>query len=116
SRIMKGIGKMSKVAVIGAGYVGLVTGAGLAHLGHEVRVGERDAERVETLKAGGVPIYEEGLGDLLADARSRELISFHTDNRQTVEGAEFVFLALPTPQGTNGRADLSYVEAVIDAL
>ena len=104
------------IAIIGAGYVGLVTGGGLASLGHRVRLGEANAERVELLRSGGVPIYEQGLPDLLSHATGRALLSFHTSNEEAVEGADFVFLALPTPEGEDGRADLKYVHAVIDEL
>ena len=104
------------VAIIGAGYVGLVTGAGLANLGHRVRIGEANAERVSQLEAGDVPIYEHGLPDLLSRATEREMLSFHSSNVEAVEGAELVFLCLPTPESEDGRADLSYVHAVIDEL
>jgi UDPglucose 6-dehydrogenase len=104
------------VAVIGAGYVGLVTGAGLANLGHRVRIGEASPDRVSQLEAGEVPIYEQGLPDLLHRARERETISFHTSNVDAVDGAELVFLCLPTPESPDGRADLSYVHGVVDEL
>lgn len=107
---------MRRIAVIGAGYVGLVTGAGLAHLGHTVRLGERDPDRVAALQAGQVPIFEDGLEELLASGRESGRLSFHNDNREAAEGAEFVFLALPTPPGPDGRADLSFVEGVLDEL
>lgn len=105
-----------EVAVIGAGYVGLVTGAGLASLGHRVRLGETSAERVAALKAGEVPIFEEGLGVLIAEGRESGRLSFHTDNLEAADGAEFVFLCLPTPPGLDGRADLSFVEGVLEQL
>lgn len=104
------------VAIIGAGYVGLVTGAGLANLGHRVRIGERDRERVELLRSGGVPIFEQGLPDLLARAIERETISFHDSNVDAVEDADLVFLCLPTPESPDGRADLSFIDAVVDEL
>ncbi|HEX2152691.1 MAG TPA: UDP-glucose/GDP-mannose dehydrogenase family protein [Acidimicrobiia bacterium] len=107
---------MKNIAVIGAGYVGLVTGAGLAHLGHRVRLGEREPVRVAALQSGEVPIYEEGLGGLLDAGRASGQISFHTSNHEAVEEAEFVFLCLPTPQGRDGRADLTFVEGAIDEL
>ena len=105
-----------EVAVIGAGYVGLVTGAGLASLGHRVRLGETSAERVASLKAGEVPIFEEGLGELIAEGRESGRLSFHTDNLEAAAEAEFVFLCLPTPPGLDGRADLSFVEGVLEQL
>ncbi|HEX6220661.1 MAG TPA: UDP-glucose/GDP-mannose dehydrogenase family protein [Acidimicrobiia bacterium] len=104
------------VAIIGAGYVGLVTGAGLANLGHRVRIGEVSADRVTMLEAGEVPIYEQGLPDLLARAREREAISFHNSNVDAVDGADLVFLCLPTPESADGRADLTFVHSVIDEL
>lgn len=104
------------IAIIGAGYVGLVTGAGLASLGHRVRLGEANADRVELLRRGGVPIYEQGLPDLISRATHRELLTFHSSNKEAAAGAGFVFLALPTPEGDDGRAELKYVHAVIDEL
>ncbi len=104
------------IAIIGAGYVGLVTGGGLANLGHRVRLGESNPDRVELLRNGGVPIYEQGLPDLLSRATERGLLSYHTSNKEAASGAGFVFLALPTPEGADGRADLRYVHAVIDEL
>ncbi|HEY4606781.1 MAG TPA: UDP-glucose 6-dehydrogenase, partial [Acidimicrobiia bacterium] len=69
------------IAIIGAGYVGLVTGGGLANLGHRVRLGESNSDRVELLRNGGVPIYEQGLPDLLSRATERGLLSYHTSNK-----------------------------------
>jgi UDPglucose 6-dehydrogenase len=105
-----------EVAVIGAGYVGLVTGAGLANLGHTVRVGESNPERVEMLRTGQVPIFEQGLPDLLSRAIERETLTFHSSNTAAIEGATLVFLCLPTPESEDGRADLSFIHAVIDEL
>jgi UDPglucose 6-dehydrogenase len=105
-----------EIAVIGAGYVGLVTAAGLTHLGHRVRVGEASKDRVETLESGGLPIYEHGLADLLARAVERDLVSYHTSNVDAAHGARMVFLCLPTPESADGRADLRFVHAVIDEL
>lgn len=104
------------IAVIGAGYVGLVTAGGLANLGHNVRLGEANRDRVALLQEGGVPIYEQGLPDLLARAKERGLISYHASNVDAVEGAHLVFLSLPTPEGPDGRADLQYINAVIEEL
>lgn len=104
------------VAIIGAGYVGLVTGAGLANLGHHVRIGEANAERVAKLEAGEVPIFEQGLPDLLSRAVERETISYHSSNLEAVDGVDMVFLCLPTPESEDGRADLTYIHAVIDEL
>ena len=105
-----------QVAIIGAGYVGLVTGGGLASLGHRVRLGEADPDRVARLKSGDVPIFEQGLPDLLSRGSERELISYHTSNIEAVAGAELIFLCLPTPAGDDGRADLGLINAVVDEL
>lgn len=105
-----------EIAVIGAGYVGLVTGGGLASLGHKVRLGEANEERVEFLRAGGVPIYEVGLPELLSNAVADGLMSFHSSNVEAAAGAQFLFLCLPTPEGEDGRADLRFIHAVVDEL
>jgi UDPglucose 6-dehydrogenase len=105
-----------RVAVIGAGYVGLVQSAGLAHLGHEVALADINGSRIDLLRRGETPIYELGLEDLLHRATGNGLLSFHTDNLEAVTGARVAFLALPTPQGHGGHADLSFVEAAVDQL
>jgi UDPglucose 6-dehydrogenase len=105
-----------EIAVIGAGYVGLVTGAGLARLGHTVRLGEANPDRVESLRAGRTPIFEEGLPELLSEGLEAGRLSVHSSNSDAVEGASLVFLCLPTPEGEAGRADLRFVEGVVDEL
>lgn len=105
-----------KVSIIGAGYVGLVTGAGLANLGHSVKIGEADPDRVSRLNAGDIPIFEQGLPDLMARARERGMITFFNSNKEAVADSDLVFLCLPTPEGDDGRANLEYVENVIDEL
>ncbi len=105
-----------KVTVIGAGYVGLVQSAGLAHLGHTVRVGESDPKRLERLSHGKLPIYEPGLEELFTRALSHDLITLHSDNHEAVAGADVIFLALPTPPDGDGRADLSILEAAVRQL
>lgn len=104
------------VAVIGGGYVGLVSAAGLAGLGHRVRVGESNQARVAQLLAGEIPIFEQGLDELVEDGRKSGLLSFYGSNHDAVAGADLVFLCLPTPSGADGRADLSYIDTVIDEL
>ena len=105
-----------QVAVIGAGYVGLVTAGGLANLGHRVRIGEVSASKVARLEAGDVPIFEQGLPDLLARAVDNDLISYHASNLEAIQGASLIFLALPTPERPDGRAELSFINAVVDEL
>jgi UDPglucose 6-dehydrogenase len=103
-----------RVAVFGAGYVGLVTGACFAELGHQVVVRDVVAEKIETLRRGDVPIYEAGLDELLE--RNRERLAFTTDVNEAIDGAEFVYVAVGTPPTYSGDADLSAVWTVIDEL
>jgi UDPglucose 6-dehydrogenase len=99
------------VAVIGAGYVGLPTAATLAHFGHTVTLAERDEPRLAALRSGRMPIVEVGLDELVAGAVSARTLRFTASAVEAVAGARFVFLCVPTPQGADGSADLSYVEA-----
>jgi UDPglucose 6-dehydrogenase len=103
-----------KVAVFGAGYVGLVTGACFAELGHEVVVRDVVEAKVDALRAGVVPIHEPGLEELLE--RNRERLTFTTDVAEAVEGADVVYIAVGTPPTYSGDADLSAVWTVVDEL
>jgi UDPglucose 6-dehydrogenase len=103
-----------RVAVFGAGYVGLVTGACFAELGHTVAVRDVVVEKIEALRRGEVPIYEPGLDELLE--RNRDRLTFTTDVAEAVDGAEFVYVAVGTPPTVSGDADLSAVWTVIDEL
>ena len=98
-----------RVAVIGAGYVGLPTAATLAHFGHHVVCAERDEQRLTLLLDGEVPIVEEGLGELIAQGVTQGRLSFVSSAAAAVADAEFVFLCVPTPSGPDGAADLSFV-------
>jgi UDPglucose 6-dehydrogenase len=100
-----------RIAVIGTGYVGLVSGACLAEVGHEVRAVDRDAGKVAALRAGRVPIYEPGLDALLAQNARAGRLSFGTDLAAAVAGADAVVIAVGTPQGPDGAADLAHVHA-----
>src|SRR5579862_9520734 len=96
----------SRVAVIGAGYVGLTTSVILAHLGHDVCCGEVDPAKVEQLSAGTPTIFEEGLEPLLAEGLRSGRLRFVLGAAAAVDGAEFVFLCVPTPQYHDGSADV----------
>jgi UDPglucose 6-dehydrogenase len=101
----------SLVAVIGAGYVGLPTAATLAHFGHHVVLAEHDPYRMAALRSGRMPIVEPGLDELVAEGVGSGALHFSASSAEAVGGSEFVFLCVPTPQGDDGSADLSYVEA-----
>ena len=107
-------GGEKRIAVFGAGYVGLVTGACFAELGHRVAVRDVIPERIEVLRRGEVPIHEPGLDDLLA--RNRERLTFTTDVTEAMDGAEVVYVAVGTPPTYSGDADLSAVWTVVDEL
>jgi UDPglucose 6-dehydrogenase len=102
------------IGVIGAGYVGLVTAAGFAELGSDVWCVDVDAEKVERLRAGEVPIWEPGLGEVIE--RNRDRLHFSTDLGPALEHARLLFVAVGTPPTYSGDADLSSVEAVVDAM
>jgi len=101
-----------RVAVIGAGYVGLTTAACFAHLGHDVVCADIDAERVARLKKGEVPILELGLPELIQEGIASGRLEFVVGAATAAERAEIVFLCVQTPQGADGSADLSFVESV----
>src|SRR5262252_10170671 len=105
---------MAKIAMFGAGYVGLVTGASFADLGHDVVIRDVVPERIERLRAGEVPIYEPGLDEVLE--RSRDRVSFTLDVGEAVAGADFLYIAVGTPPTYAGDADLSAVWTVVDEL
>jgi UDPglucose 6-dehydrogenase len=101
-----------RVAVVGAGYVGLTTAACLAHLGHDVVCADIDAERIARLSKGEIPILEEGLPALVNEGLASRRLSFVLGAPNAARGAEIVFLCVQTPQGDDGAADLTYVENV----
>lgn len=101
----------SRVAVIGTGYVGLTTGACFAHLGHAVICADIDEEKVERLTRGEIPIHEPGLEEIVRAGIDSGRLRFTADPVEAASDADFVYLCVPTPQGNDGSADLSYLEA-----
>src|SRR6201997_845221 len=107
---------MSNVAVIGAGYVGLTTAACLADLGNNVVVVDIDERKIAELQRNRVPFYEPGINELVErNARARRLI-FTTSYVDAIPGAEYAIIAVSTPEGEGGEADLSYVEAAASSI
>jgi UDPglucose 6-dehydrogenase len=105
---------VSRVAVFGAGYVGLVTGACFADLGHDVVIRDVVPRRIERLRAGEVPIYEPGLEELLRS--NAERLTYTLDVAEAVQDADFLYVAVGTPPTYSGDADLSAVWTVVDEL
>ncbi|SDJ84312.1 UDPglucose 6-dehydrogenase [Nonomuraea maritima] len=103
-----------RVAVFGAGYIGLVTGACFAELGHQVVVRDIDPEKVALLRSGEVPIYEPGLGDMIAG--NKERLSFTLDLDEALDGAEIAYVCVDTPPSASGDADLSRLWTVLRSL
>lgn len=101
----------NKVAIVGTGYVGLTTGACFARLGHDVTCVDIDAAKIERLTRGEIPIHEPGLADLVNEGIQSDHLHFTTDTVAAVSAAGFVYLCVPTPQGADGSADLSFLEA-----
>ncbi len=101
-----------RLSVIGCGYVGLVTGACLAEAGHEVVCTDIDGDRIARLKAGGMPIYEEYLEEILASARKAGRISYTADAGEAIRAAEAIFICVGTPPKESGEADLSAIDHV----
>lgn len=104
------------IAVVGTGYVGLVTGACFAETGNNVICVDIDARKVARMQQGEVPIYEPGLDPIVERNTRQGRLSFTTDLAAAVAPAEIIFLALPTPPGEDGSADLSYILGVADQL
>jgi UDPglucose 6-dehydrogenase len=105
-----------KLAIVGTGYVGLVTGTTFAESGNEVTCIDNAAEKIATLQRGGLPIYEPGLLEMVERNRREERLRFTTNLAEGISHAQLVFIAVGTPQRDDGSADLSYVDAVTDDL
>ncbi len=101
-----------KLCIIGTGYVGLVSGTCFAEVGHQVICVDNNAEKVKMLEAGGIPIYEPGLEELVKKNVAAGRLSFTTSTAEGVQKSDVVFIAVPTPPQTDGSVDLSYIEKV----
>jgi UDPglucose 6-dehydrogenase len=101
-----------KLCIIGTGYVGLVTGTCFAEAGHEVICVDKDQAKVDLLKAGGMPIYEPGLGELVEKNTKEGRLSFTSSTPEGVQQSDVIFIAVPTPPQPDGSVDLSFIEHV----
>ena len=101
-----------KLTIIGTGYVGLVTGACFAEVGHHVICVDRDEAKIKMLQSGGMPIYEPGLDELVKKHTAAGRLSFTSSTAEGVEKSDVIFIAVPTPPQADGSVDLSFIEAV----
>ena len=101
-----------KICIIGSGYVGLVSGACFAEVGHHVTCVDNDQRKIDALLAGKVPIYEPGLEELIHQNVSAKRLQFTTSTGEGVDNSEVIFIAVPTPPQADGSVDLSYIEKV----
>ena len=101
-----------KLSIIGTGYVGLVTGACFAEVGHHVICVDNDAAKVKKLQAGGIPIYEPGLEELVKKNVAAHRLKFTVSTAEGVENSDVIFIAVPTPPQPDGSVELSYIERV----
>jgi UDPglucose 6-dehydrogenase len=101
-----------KLTIIGTGYVGLVTGTCFAEVGHQITCVDKDASKVELLRAGGMPIYEPGLQELVEKNVAAGRLSFTTSTAEGVERSDVIFIAVPTPPLPDGSVDMTFMESV----
>ena len=110
------IASVYSIAVIGTGYVGLTTGACLAHLGHTVVCADIDTDKIAKLRNGIIPIVELGLAELVAEGMASGRLSFVVGSAEAAKNCDIAFLCVPTPQGEDGSADLSYVQRAAEEI
>ena len=107
---------MKRITIIGTGYVGLVSGAGISNFGHLVRCLDIDKQKIDLLNDGSIPIYESGLKKLIARSVNAKRLTFTVDAEEAIKWAEVIFIAVGTPQSENGDADISAVIAVAEQI
>ena len=107
---------MKKIAVIGTGYVGLVSGAGLAEFGHEVTCIDINDEKIHKLNEGMIPIYEPGLKSLVSKNVKDKRLYFSSNVESVIRDSRIIFIAVGTPQGSDGKADLGSVSSAVDTI
>ena len=103
---------MKKITIIGTGYVGLVTGAGISEFGHDVTCVDIDKNKIQKLNLGEIPIYEPELETIIKDNKSKGRLNFSTDINKAIKNSQIIFIAVGTPMSKNGDSDLSAIENV----
>ena len=101
-----------KLSIVGTGYVGLVTGTCFAEVGHHVICVDNDDKKVKMLQAGGIPIYEPGLEEMVKKHVASGHLRFSNSIADGVENSDIIFIAVPTPPQNDGSVDLSFIEKV----
>ena len=107
---------MKKIAVLGTGYVGLVSGSGFAEFGHEVTCLDINEEKIKSLNSGLIPIYEPGLKSLVSKNVNDKRLKFSSNIDSVIRQSRIIFIAVGTPQGNDGRADLSSIKSVVQTI
>ncbi|MBT3737505.1 MAG: UDP-glucose/GDP-mannose dehydrogenase family protein, partial [Candidatus Marinimicrobia bacterium] len=103
---------MKKITIIGTGYVGLVTGAGISEFGHDVTCVDIDKNKIQKLNLGKIPIYEPELETIIKNNKSKGRLNFSTDINKAIKNSQIIFIAVGTPMSKNGDSDLSAIENV----
>ena len=103
---------MRKITIIGTGYVGLVSGAGIAEFGHDVTCVDIDKNKIQKLNSGEILIYEPELDSIVNRNKSKDRLKFSSDINKSIKSSDIIFIAVGTPQGKNGEADLTAIESV----
>ena len=103
---------MKKITIIGTGYVGLVTGAGISEFGHDVTCVDIDKDKIQKLNLGEIPIYEPELETIIKNNKSKGSLNFGTDINKAIKNSQIIFIAVGTPMSKNGDSDLSAIEEV----
>ena len=103
---------MKKITIIGTGYVGLVTGAGISEFGHDVTCVDIDKDKIQKLNLGEIPIYEPELENIIKNNKSKGKLNFSSDINKAIKNSQIIFIAVGTPMSKNGDSDLSAIEEV----
>ena len=107
---------MKKIAIIGTGYVGLVSGAGIAEFGHYVTCADIDQNKIDQINRGEIPIYEPGLKSLVSENIQKGRLTFSSEVDPCIEAADIIFITVGTPQDRNGESDLSAIKTVAETI
>ena len=107
---------MKNITIIGTGYVGLVTGAGMSEFGNKVICTDIDKNKIDELNSGKIPIYEPGLEEVIKRNFENKRLFFSSDIEESIKKSEVIVIAVGTPQGENGKADMSFVYSVVEAI